>query len=144
MVDLASGFGVRRLLVSLLVLGAGLCSAACGGDDEDPNAPSLSNLTPGQLCGVIANNQCERAYTCSQDPGQGYGNSKGDCSGLLIDKYGCTSAAASKEKVCQGSGTSDFASASKCNEQILAATCEQILSGRNISGFAPACGACSP
>jgi hypothetical protein len=128
-------------LLAVALLSAALFATGCSGDDDkDPNAPSISNLKPGQLCAKIAIDQCTKAHACpnaNQANQFGYGQDEGSCQGTLFEKYGCTSSTATQ--VCKG-GASSTATASACVDAIAKATCEQVLSATHVPGCSP----CNP
>jgi len=127
---------MRKIASCLLTL---LAITACGGGEEDKSAqPSISNLTPSQLCASIAVDVCQRAFACPGGQPQrfGYQGNEGDCQAELLTKWGCVDA--KESRVC-GDGSS-VASASQCSDAVQKATCEQILSANGVAGCAP----CTP
>jgi hypothetical protein len=137
----------RWLLASWrLSLGSVLLASACGGGDDDGGASAPNDgLAPAQVCGSLAADQCDRIYTgCSATEPQlrslGLPNTKIECTAMLMDRLGCTSA--SSTKICNGAETFDAGKAASCSAQVKSADCSKVTASSMVSSYAAACGQC--
>jgi hypothetical protein len=128
-------FGGTALALSLVAM----LASACGGDDDGGG----SSKSPGQLCKNLSAAICAQVYKClpaaAIDPDQ-FGSSEPACVSMQNMEQGCDSVTA--DNACEGSEKYHADQASKCVDQINAASCSQLIAagtGGDISAAAPAC-----
>ncbi len=139
---------MRRLLstICLLVLGPALSATGCGGGSEEDRKPGFTTagLDPGQICGNLAADECERIYVdCRATPQQlsalGLPATKLECIGNAMEAFRCSSATSAQ--ICALSPGFDAAQASACSAQVKAADCNKVTTAM-VASYAPECGQC--
>jgi hypothetical protein len=127
-------FGGTALALSLTAL----LASACGGDDDGGSTKS-----PQQLCNNLAAAICAQVYKClpaAAIDAEQFGTSEAGCVSMQKMEQGCDSITA--DNACDGSEKYHADQASKCVDQINAASCTQLIAAGtagDLSAAAPAC-----